>query len=98
MRKNRFVIVTLFLLVSISGAAAQGQYPTRGWPTAAPAAAGLDARVLGEIDADVAAGMYGNVDSFLVIRHGKLVYDRSYRHDYDRIYGKEAGERGALNA
>ena len=98
MRKNRFVIVTFVLLVSISGAAASGQYPTRGWPTADPAAAGLDARVLGEIDADLAAGKYGNVDSFLVIRHGKLVYDRSYRHDYDRIYGKEAGERGALNA
>ena len=91
-------MAALVLVVLISGAAAQGQYPTRRWPTASPAAVGLDGKVLAEIDADIAAGKYGNVDSVLVIRHGKLVYDRSYRHEYDRSYSKEAGERSALNA
>jgi CubicO group peptidase (beta-lactamase class C family) len=70
----------------------------QSWPTAAPQAVGLDPKVLAGLDADIAAGQYGYIDSLLVIRHGQLVYDRSYRHDYDQIYGQQAREPGALNA
>jgi CubicO group peptidase (beta-lactamase class C family) len=87
----------LALILALSGAA-QNQWPTGQWPTATPAAVGLDAKTLAELDADIARGKYGYIDSFLVIRHGKLVYDRSYKHDYDRIYGKEAKEPGPLIA
>jgi CubicO group peptidase (beta-lactamase class C family) len=34
----------------------------------------------------------------LVIRHGKIAYDRSYKHDYDGIYAREAAAPGPLNA
>jgi hypothetical protein len=33
----------------------------------------------------------------LVIRHGKVVYDRAYKHDYERISGEEARKLGPLN-
>jgi len=56
---------------------AQDQWPTKRWPTSTPAAVGLDAKALAELDADLAGGKYGYVDSMLVIRHGKAVYDRS---------------------
>ena len=68
------------------------------WPVSSPKEVGLDPEVLRSFDTDIAAGKYGCVDSMLVIRHGRLAFDRSYRHDYDRIYGKEAKETGALNA
>jgi len=68
------------------------------WPTVAPRDVGLDAKVLAAFDADIAAGKYGNVDSMLVIRHGKIAFDRSYKHDYDGIYGEEARKPSALNA
>jgi CubicO group peptidase (beta-lactamase class C family) len=58
----------------------------------------LDAGALGALDADIAAGKYGNVDSMLVIRHGKAVYDRAYKRDYDQIYRAEAARPGPLNA
>jgi CubicO group peptidase (beta-lactamase class C family) len=51
---------------------------------------GLDGKVLAAFDADLAAGKYGYIDSMLVIRHGKVAYERLYPHDYDQIYGKEA--------
>jgi CubicO group peptidase (beta-lactamase class C family) len=88
----RFLVAAL-ILVSI--VAAQGP---ETWPLSAPKEVGLDPKILAGLDADIAAGKYGYVDSMLVIRHGRLVYDRSYRHDYDQIYGREAKEPGALNA
>src|SRR5262245_1031076 len=77
---------------------AQSAWPTKRWPTSTPAAEGLDAKVLSAFDAVLAAGKYGYVDSMLVIRHGKVVFDRTYKNDYDKIYAKEAAEPGPLNA
>ena len=77
---------------------AQSQWPTKGWPTSTPSAVGLDPRKLAEFDAELASGKYGYIDNMLIIRHGKVVYDRSYKHDYDSIYGEEAKKTGPLNA
>ena len=79
-------------------ATAQSQWPTKGWPTSTPRAEGLDPKVLASFNADIAAGRYGFVDNLLVIRHGKVVYERAYKHDYDRIYAEEAAHPGPLNA
>jgi len=47
----------------------------------------------------MASGKYSQMmDSFAVFRCGKKVFERTYPHDYAKIYGKEAGERGPLNA
>jgi len=95
MRRCNFVLVILGVSILVCGASAQGP---ESWPISTPQAVGLDPKVLAELDADIAAGKYGYVDSMLVIRNGRLVYDRSYPHDYRQIYGKEAKEPGALNA
>ncbi len=95
----RFTTRVLFVTILFAPRVmAQDQWPTKRWPTSTPAAVGLDARALAELDADLAGGKYGYVDSMLVIRHGKAVYDRSYKHDYDRIYGEQARKQGPLNA
>jgi CubicO group peptidase (beta-lactamase class C family) len=86
------------LLAATQTLAAQTSWPTKSWPTSTPAAEGLDGKVLAAFDADIAAGKYGFVDSLLVIRHGKAVLDRTYKHDYATIYAKEAAEPGPLNA
>ena len=91
-------IVLLVTTLAVPLARAQEQWPTKRWPTANPSAVGLDSKTLAAIDADVAAGKYGNIDSMLVIRHGKAVYDRAYVHDYDKIYGEESKKPGPLNA
>ena len=84
-------------LISISAAYAQDPFPTKGWPKAEPAAVGLDSAALGSLDADIAGGKYGLVDTMLVIRCGKQVYERAYAHDYGKIYGKLAKTAGPLN-
>jgi CubicO group peptidase (beta-lactamase class C family) len=73
-------------------------WPTKGWATATPASVGLDEKVLDGLDKDLAAGEFSLVDSFSVFRCGKKVYERTYSHDYAKIYGKQAKEKGPLNA
>ena len=57
-------------------------WPTRGWPGSSPEAEGIDASALVAIDARIRAGELGFVDSMLVIRHGRIVFDRGYEQDY----------------
>ena len=73
-------------------------WPTAGWSRAGAATVGLDQKTLSELDADIARGKYSLVDSFAVYRCGKIAFQRSYSHDYNQIYRKEAHERGPLNA
>jgi CubicO group peptidase (beta-lactamase class C family) len=53
------------------------EWPTHGWPTAAPAEEGMDPKGLAVIDDD-AGGVYPGLRSVLVVRHGVLVFERYY--------------------
>jgi len=88
--------VLLSLLLLAGDAGAQGQWPTHNWSLTTPPEAGLDAKALAAFDADIAEGKYGYIDSMLVIRHGKIAYERYYGHDYEEIYNEEARTPGPL--
>ena len=61
-------------------------WPTKGWPASTPAAEGLDAAVLDRLDAELASGKHGYVDGLLVIRNGRVVYEKTYRNDYAKLF------------
>lgn len=84
-------------LVALVATAPTGPLLAQDWPTAPPATLGINAAVLDSVAAEIGSGAYGWVDRMLVIRHGRLAYDRSWSWDYDRIYGDSAGVRGPLN-
>ena len=86
----------LALILAASSVVAQDEWPTREWSTATPSEVGLDAEVLDALDADIRSGEYAYVDSMLVIRHGKVAYERYYEHDYASIYGEESRTPGPL--
>src|SRR5258707_14121447 len=76
---------------------AQEKSSTPPWPVAEPNAVGLDPTAFSALDADIAAGKYGLVDTMLIIRDGKQALGRSYAHDYGKIYGELEKEKGQLN-
>jgi CubicO group peptidase (beta-lactamase class C family) len=76
----------------------RAQAAAKQWPTATPQSVGLNGAVLDSIDAEIKAGKYGLVDRMLVIRHGKIAYDHSYKQDYDRAYADSVNVQGPLNA
>lgn len=75
---------------------AQSEWPTKEWALTTPPSVGLDPKVLSALDTDIEQGKYGYVDSMLVIRSGKLAYERYYGRDYGSIYQKEASTPGPL--
>jgi CubicO group peptidase (beta-lactamase class C family) len=71
-----------------SAAPAQRDYwPTAGWRTAPPQDQGMDPRVLDDLDTQLSE-RYPQVRSFLVVRHGYLVYEH-YWHGFDAADGQE---------
>jgi len=95
--KCRYLLpVSVGLLVLAGNAGAQTLWPTHKWTMTTPSEVGLDARALAAFDADISEGKYGYIDSMLVIRHGKIAYERYYGHDYEKIYYDEAKTPGPL--
>jgi len=90
-------VVLLLLVQACCGLGARAQDKAKDWPTAEPKEMGINAGQLDDFSADIAAGKYGLVDSMLVIRCGKAVYDKTYQHDYGQIYGERAKTEGPLN-
>src|SRR5260370_6503838 len=86
-RLTSFALATGFFLL---GQTLKAQAPAKEWPRAKPASVGLDEKRIAEFDAELAGDKYGHVDSFLVIRCGKLVWERHYPRDYDNIFGGRA--------
>jgi len=60
-------------------------WPGEQWPTSSAAAEGIDQDAIDSLVADIEAGEYGLVDHFVLIRHGKLVADYHFSHDYAAI-------------
>jgi CubicO group peptidase (beta-lactamase class C family) len=86
-RRAPFGVLAAALATLVVSTSAHAQFPGERWPTATPRAVGLNAAVLDSIDAEIRSGRYGAVDRLMVIRHGKLAYDRRYANNYDSIYG-----------
>ena len=84
---------------SAGRAAGEDLWPTKGWATASPGSVGLDEQVLLSLGQGYGLRkVFPMMDSFAVFRCGKKVFERTYSHDYAKIYAKEAGEQGPLNA
>jgi CubicO group peptidase (beta-lactamase class C family) len=97
---SRVVLVCACVLTagysSLAGRQTAPAWPTAGWSTAAPADLGLDAQALESLHTEFAAGRHGYVDGMLVVRHGRIAFERSYAHDYAALFtGK--GRPGIYN-
>lgn len=97
------VIVVAAVLASLSACARPPEespgasWPTAGWPISTPEAEGLNPAALAALDAEFAAGTHGQVTGMLLIRNGRVVFDRSYDYDFDRLFEGRDPVRGPYN-
>lgn len=66
----------LLLLVLLSW------HPAIALPPSSPEDQGVNGTLLDELDRDFRNGIFADVDSFLVMRNGFLIYEKSYPRDY----------------
>ena len=76
------VACTLSILCASNADAVQQQTPLAlpgDWPVASPASQGIDAEALEAVSRRADAGEFGQLHSLLVVRGGRLVFERYYR-------------------
>ena len=73
------------------------QWPLIEWPSVTPQSQSMNVDSLKAFDEDIAGGKYGYIDGMIVTRNGKMVYQKSYKHDYNKIYGDDAKKKSGLN-
>lgn len=93
---SRIVLLPVFVY-SYCNANAQQSWPLQEWPIATPQLQDMYADSLNQFDEQMASGKYGYADGMLITRNGKLIYQKTYAHDYDKIYGDKAGKKDGLN-
>lgn len=93
-------IPMMFLIctcLSCSGTDREDYWPTKGWRVSTPEAQGMDAAALSALDAEFASGQHGYVTGMLVVRNGYLVFEKSYSHDFEKLFEGKDPNRGPYN-
>ena len=62
---------------------------TPSWGSAAPELEGMDASVLEALHRELARGVHGHVDCMLVIRGGRILFERLYPREYARLFRRQ---------
>jgi CubicO group peptidase (beta-lactamase class C family) len=78
-------LCSLALLAGCGGQSADTVWPGEVWPVSTPAAEGIDPSAIDSLVMDLESGEYGLVDAFLLIRHGRVVANHRFTHDYSTI-------------
>lgn len=86
-----------FLPVLLSCLLAFSEISAQDWPKASADSQQVNADSLKAIDKDIRNGRYGNIDAMIITRHGKMLFEEYYTHDYVKIYGDSMRVKSALN-
>ncbi|MFN8061916.1 MAG: serine hydrolase [Vicinamibacterales bacterium] len=108
MRVRALTVVGIALVTGVTGCVlvppatsekddVSAEWPTRSWRTSTPEAQGLDGAALAALDAEFAAGAHGYIDGMLVVRNGRIVYEKGYAHDYATLFQGRDPLRGPYN-
>ena len=84
---NRFLVMTtVFTLANCTSLLGMGESEQdHAWPESTPEQEGFDPVAIDTLLQDMQQGKYGKLDHFLLIRHGRIVVDRHFEHDYATI-------------
>jgi CubicO group peptidase (beta-lactamase class C family) len=73
-------------------------WPGENWQVSTPEQEGLDAHGIAQLDEEFRSGKHGYVDSMLIIRNGRMVFEAYYENDYQTINADlVSGESGPWN-
>ena len=72
-------------------------WPTTDWQLSSPAEEGISYDSLRNFSNLLKSGELGYIDGMLIIRNGKVVFEESYKHNYDSLYEATNTQPGQYN-
>lgn len=75
-----FIFLFTLLVLLCSGRAIAGEqnrWPTQEWQTSSPEQETFDGSLLAVLDTKFREGEYGYIDNMLMIKNGKIVFDKT---------------------
>jgi CubicO group peptidase (beta-lactamase class C family) len=73
-------------------------FPGESWKQSTAEAEGLDSAAIAKLDREIRDGKHGYIDSMLIVRNGRLVFEAYYDHDYHATNaGLDSGESSPWN-
>jgi CubicO group peptidase (beta-lactamase class C family) len=96
-KKTQHVICAFSLLMLNVACSTAGEWPTKQWDTSTPESEGLNPDSLSAFSDKLASGELGYIDGMLVIRNGKIVFEKEYTNDYVSLYKATNTEPGKYN-
>ena len=60
-------------------------WPGDTWEVSRPETEGLDTGAIRQLDAEIRSGKHGAIDSMLIARNGRIVFEAYYEHDYSAV-------------
>jgi CubicO group peptidase (beta-lactamase class C family) len=97
MRTVHIAVLAIVALTACARDRPGRSWPGDEWPVSTPEKEGMDPAALATLDAELASGRHGYIDGMLIVRHGRVVIDRSYRQDYVKLFEGKDGARGPYN-
>ncbi len=76
------LFLTICLVCDLAPVTADITFPTNVWIRSSPEAEGLNRVAIERFDAEIREGVFGNIDSMLIIRDGRIVFEAIYQQDY----------------
>jgi CubicO group peptidase (beta-lactamase class C family) len=86
-------VISFLISILVYGQA----FPGKKWTPATPVSEKMIIDSLKAFEADISSGKYGYVDGMVITRNGKLIFQKSWKYDYDKIYGEQASTTSSLN-
>src|SRR5258705_6408117 len=91
------ILAAAVLLPSCARQQTATRWPGDTWPASTPEEQGMDSAALKELDAEFTSGKHGYIDGMLIVRHGYIVFDRQYDHDFVKVFEGKDQTRGPYN-
>ena len=97
-KRTRITVFCCLLLLALKSPVWADSWPGDSWETSTPEAEGLDTKAIEQLDAEIRAHQHGYIDSMIIIRNGRVVFEAYYPHDYKTLNADlVTGESGPWN-
>jgi hypothetical protein len=96
-KMKKLILFFTASFIFFSNVYSQTIWPAKEWTNSTPTAEKINADSLKAFADEISSGKYGYIDGMFITRNGKLIYQKTWKNDYEKAYGDNAKITDPLN-